>query len=82
MRLVGATDGFVRRPFLVDGLIKGLVGGGLALLLVWIAHSLIGQYLIRTTFFDRDLALLGVACGGVIGLLGSAVSVGRHLRHV
>lgn len=82
MRLVGATDGFVRRPFLIDGLIKGVLGGGLALLLAWLAHSLIDQYLIRITFFDQSTAIAGVACGGLIGLVGSAVSVGRHLRHV
>ncbi len=82
MRLVGATDGFVRRPFLVDGFLKGIVGGLLALLFVWGAHALIDQYLIQTTFFDRSMAALGVASGGFIGLLGSAVSVGRHLRHV
>jgi cell division transport system permease protein len=82
MRLVGATDGFVRRPFLVDGFLKGIVGGLLALLFVWGAHALINQYLIQTTFFDRSMAALGVASGGFIGLLGSAVSVGRHLRHV
>ncbi|HEX6537117.1 MAG TPA: permease-like cell division protein FtsX [Gemmatimonadaceae bacterium] len=82
MRLVGATDGFVRRPFLIDGFLKGVVGGGLALLLAWLAHSLIDQYLIRITFFEQGTAIAGVACGGLIGLLGSAVSVGRHLRRV
>src|SRR5690606_8325673 len=40
MRLVGATDWFVRRPFLLDGVVKGLLGGGLALLLTWGAHKL------------------------------------------
>ena len=82
MRLVGATDGFVRRPFLVDGFLKGVVGGAFALLLSWLAHSLISQYLIHTEFFDRGIALVGIACGGFIGLLGSALSVGRHLRRV
>lgn len=80
MRLVGATDGFVRRPFLVDGLIKGIVGGIIALLLVWLAHTAIDRYLIETDFFAPSLALLGIAAGGLIGLLGSGVSVGRHLR--
>lgn len=80
MRLVGATDGFVRRPFLIDGFLKGIIGGLVALLLAWLAHAAIDRYLIQTTFFDNSLAILGVFTGGVIGLVGSAVSVGRHLR--
>jgi cell division transport system permease protein len=82
MRLVGATDGFVRRPFLIDGFLKGVLGGLLALLLAWTAHALINDYLIQTQFFDRGTAVLGVLGGGLIGLLGSAASVGRHLREV
>ncbi|HEX6966545.1 MAG TPA: permease-like cell division protein FtsX [Gemmatimonadaceae bacterium] len=82
MRLVGATNGFVRRPFLLDGLLKGLLGGGLALLLTWGAHVAIDRYLVHTIFFDSDIAAIGVVCGGLIGLFGSAVSVGRHLRGV
>jgi cell division transport system permease protein len=82
MRLVGATDGFVRRPFLIDGFLKGLVGGLLALLLTWGANYLISHNLIQTVFFDPGIAFLGVLGGGIIGLLGSALSVGRHLRRV
>jgi cell division transport system permease protein len=82
MRLVGATDGFVRLPFLIDGFMKGLVGGLLALLLTWGANWLISHNLIQTFFFDPGIAFLGVLGGGIIGLLGSALSVGRHLRRV
>ncbi|MBA2685633.1 MAG: ABC transporter permease [Gemmatimonadaceae bacterium] len=82
MRLVGATDGFVRLPFLIDGFLKGLVGGLLALLLTWGANWLISHNLIQTFFFDPGIAFLGVLGGGIIGLLGSALSVGRHLRRV
>ncbi|MDQ2766420.1 MAG: ABC transporter permease [Gemmatimonadota bacterium] len=82
MRLVGATDGFVRFPFLIDGFLKGLVGGLLALFLTWGANWLISHNLIQTIFFDPGIATLGVLGGGVIGLLGSALSVGRHLRRV
>jgi cell division transport system permease protein len=80
MRLVGATDAFVRRPFLIDGFLKGLLGGVIALLLAWLAHTAIDRYLIQTSFFAPSLAFLGIVTGGLIGLLGSAVSVGRHLR--
>jgi cell division transport system permease protein len=82
MRLVGATDGFVRRPFLIDGFLKGVLGGVVALALAWFAHSLIDRYLIQTAFFAGGTAVLGILGGGLIGLLGSAVSVGRHLQDV
>ena len=82
MRLVGATDGFVRRPFLLEGFVKGVLGGLLALVLTWVAHRLISAYVIDTTFFDRRLAALGILFGAMIGLIGSAVSVGRHLRRI
>ena len=83
MRLVGATDGFIRRPFLIEGSIKGILGGILALILTYLAMRLLGQYLrFETTFFDRQLAIMGVLFGALMGLLGSLVSVGRHLKRV
>lgn len=82
MRLVGATDGFVRRPFLIEGFVKGVLGGVLALLLTWGASRLISSYFIQTVFFDSRLAMLGVLGGALLGTLGSAMSVGRHLRKV
>lgn len=82
MRLVGATDGFIRRPFLIEGFFKGVLGGTLALLCTWIASTLISRAFIQTEFFPASLAALGVAGGALIGVLGSALSVGRHLRRV
>jgi cell division transport system permease protein len=83
MRLVGATDGFIRRPFLVQGFLKGLVGGALALLLTWGATRLIESYLrFDTIFFDAGMAVGGIAFGALIGIAGTALSVRRHLRAV
>jgi cell division transport system permease protein len=82
MRLVGATDMFIRMPFLIDGVVKGLCGGLLALLLVWITNRVINEYFIETIFFDRQMMFLGVIGGAIMGVLGSLVSVGRHLRRV
>jgi cell division transport system permease protein len=82
MRLVGATDSYIRRPFLLEGFAKGVLGGLLALLLVWVCRLLIDRYIIETVFFDQRLAALGLLFGAMIGLIGSAVSVGRHLRNV
>ena len=82
MRLVGATDGFVRQPFLIEGFAKGVLGGLLALIGTWAAQTLISRAFIKTDFFPMSLALLGVLGGALIGGLGSALSVGRHLRRV
>lgn len=82
MRLVGATSGFVRRPFLIEGFLKGALGGALALGLTYAASVLVSRYFIATHFFRPEQAALGVLAGAVLGLLGSAVSVGRHLRGV
>jgi cell division transport system permease protein len=82
MRLVGATDSYIRRPFLLEGFAKGIAGGLLALLLTWLASLLINRYIVETSFFDQRTAALGLLFGALIGLIGSAVSVGRHLRSV
>lgn len=82
MRLVGATDSYIRRPFLIEGVAKGILGGVLALMLTYGARSLIDRYLIKTVFFDARIALLGLLFGALLGLVGSAFSVGRHLRRV
>lgn len=82
MRLVGATDAYIRRPFLIEGIAKGVLGGLLALLLTYVARTIIDRYLIQTIFFDTKIALLGLLFGAMIGLVGSAFSVGRHLRRV
>jgi cell division transport system permease protein len=83
MRLVGSTDGFIRRPFLIEGSITGILGGFVALVMTYMAMRVLEQYLhFETAFFDRRLALVGILFGAMMGLVGSALSVGRHLRQV
>lgn len=82
MRLVGATDGFIRRPFLLQGALKGLLGGLVAVGLSYAAYVLINRFLIASSFFTALQALAVVVFGTVIGLIGSLLSVGRHLRRV
>jgi cell division transport system permease protein len=82
MRLVGATDGFIRRPFLLQGALKGLLGGLVAVGLSYAAYVLINRFLIASSFFTALQALAVVVFGAVIGLMGSLLSVGRHLRRV
>lgn len=82
MRLVGATNHFVRLPYLIDGTLKGLAGGAIAAALAWTAVQLVSQHLMAAQFFNAEQVMLGIAAGGVLGLVGSWLSVGRHLRRV
>lgn len=82
MRVVGATDGFVRRPFLIEGTIMGALGGVLALGLTWVTNEVIARVVFTAQFFDPKLSVAGIFAGALIGLAGSAFSVGRHLKRV
>ncbi|HET8622244.1 MAG TPA: permease-like cell division protein FtsX [Gemmatimonadales bacterium] len=86
MRLVGATNNFIRGPFLLEGALKGLLGGLLSLVLCYAGYRLFTgsgtASLSGLVFFGPDLMVLLVVFGVLIGLGGSLVSVGRHLRNV
>jgi cell division transport system permease protein len=86
MRLVGATNGYIRRPFVLEGLIMGVLGGLLAAAMCWTVFAVfqsssaeMGQTLVF--FGNVELAMI-LLFGTSIGYFGSLVSVGRHLRHV
>ena len=83
MRLVGATNGFIRGPFLLEGAIAGLIGGGLAWLMTW------GTYWGAHAFLQFEVAWIpptwifaGLATGAVFGAIASTLAIGRHLREV
>lgn len=82
MRLVGATDGFIRRPFLLEGIVTGLLGGMLAGFLTYAAFRLIDAVLLRIEWLPFDWVVAGVVAGTLFGFLSSAVAVRRHLRAV
>jgi cell division transport system permease protein len=86
MRLVGATNRYVRGPFLLEGALKGVLGGLLAALMCWASFAIFrgttGELGASLVFFTAPELALGVVFGTGIGLLGSLLSVGRHLRHV
>jgi cell division transport system permease protein len=92
MKLVGATDGFARRPFLYSGIWYGLGGGVLALLFVAVAVGLLAkpvdrlaglygsQFHLQGLKFGFGVAVLALAVG--LGWLGSWFAATRHIRGI
>ena len=89
-KLLGATNGTIRRPFYYYGALLGILGGGAAALMVWGAISVLNvgvQDLARTYASSFSLHMLEEAdlaaillFAGVLGWLGAWLSASRHLR--
>jgi len=86
MRLVGATNGYIRRPFVLEGVMMGILGGALAAAMCWGVFAAfrgsMGEVRGTLVFFGTTEIALIILFGTSIGYFGSLVSVGRHLRHV
>jgi cell division transport system permease protein len=87
MKLVGASNWFVRTPFLVEGLIEGLVGAALAVLAGWFGYrwfiSNLDLGIIDTevpSSFLMSRGLIVLAFGAIAGALGSLVGLRRYLQ--
>mgnify|MGYP001816626389 FL=1 len=92
MKLIGGTDGFIRRPFLYTGFWYGLFGGVIAWLLVSLSLSILrdpverltGLYQSQFELSGLDITTTGMLIGTsiLLGLAGSWLAVGRHLRDI
>lgn len=82
MRLVGARDGFIRRPFLLEGAMAGLLGGGVALALTWVTHRAVSSYFFAVEWIPLTWVAGGIALGILFGVLSSSLAVRKHLREV
>lgn len=82
MRLVGATDGFIRRPFLLEGLLTGLLGAAAAAALTHGTYLTVRSTLFELEWIPSSWVAAGIAAGVLLGVLSSLASVHRHLRGV
>ncbi|PWI57644.1 permease-like cell division protein FtsX [Sulfoacidibacillus thermotolerans] len=88
MKLVGATDGFIRGPFFVEGTLMGIFGALIPSVLLyegyrWIRHqvALFPPFSLLPTPYVMDrVVLVLLACGLFIGVWGSLVSMRKFLR--
>lgn len=89
MKYVGATNGFVRTPFIIEGVIVGIAGALLSSLLLFYAYGLLynnfnqvleGIYLLRPGLMLMELLIINSVYGILIGGLGAAFAVSKHLK--
>jgi cell division transport system permease protein len=92
IKLIGGTDTFIRRPFLYTGFWYGLLGGVIALILIELAlwflsgpvNNLAALYSSEFRLANIDLITTAALLSGgtLLGLCGSWLAVGRHLRAI
>lgn len=92
IKLVGGTNGFIRRPFLYAGVLQGLLGAVAAWVILGIGLVFLGgpigdlSALYGSEFslagLDHFASLTLLATGALLGWLGSRIAVGRHLRAI
>jgi cell division transport system permease protein len=82
MRLVGAKRGFIRRPFLIEGAIAGLIGGVLAWILTYLTYRGVYAFLFALAWIPAPWIGIGLASGAAFGAFSSALAIRRHLREI
>ena len=95
MKYVGATNGFIRLPFIVEGISLGVISGGLSYGIIYFAYDYLVKWVSsqNATWFSQIISdlipfaevsqylLLGFLGGGaLIGLFGCVAFIGKHLK--
>jgi cell division transport system permease protein len=94
MKLIGATDSFVRAPFIVEGLMLGLIGSIIPLIILyftynWLLNKIVTKFSVLNSLSNillsvndvyRYLIPVSLILGIGIGLAGSIITVRKHLR--
>ncbi|SHK49863.1 permease-like cell division protein FtsX [Tepidibacter formicigenes] len=92
MKYIGATDWFIRGPFIVEGIILGSLGGILALSITYFgynyfynklnmpSYSIFSGYVLPISSIINSLILIFMVMGVGIGIIGSVISLRRYLK--
>ena len=91
MKMVGATNGFIRMPFIIEGLVLGMLGGGLAFVAVWglynvitgkLVGTLTGNFISVVPFSNVGIEMFVVfmAVSVMVGVFGGVNAIRNYLK--
>ena len=91
MKMVGATNGFIRFPFVVEGLIMGLLGAGIGFLLQWVIYNFISDRILNSMAGNlitvlpfasimTPLLLVYLTVGVLVGAFGGGMAIRNYLK--
>jgi len=79
MKLIGATDSFIKRPFLFEGLAQGIIGGIFSSIFIYVLIKSLAFFLEISFAIDPKLYLVIILSGAILGFLGYLWSVKKFL---
>ena len=91
MKMVGASNGFIRMPFVIEGLVLGILGGGIAYFFEWGIYNVIFNKasagmtrmlfnLIPFSAFQSPLLLIYLGAGVLVGAVGGSMAIRNYLK--
>ena len=93
MKYVGATNGFIRWPFIVEGMIIGIVASIISIVIIGVAYSLVAEQIVNSKFMQmmnmslisfsdmfNSIIVVYMLLGIGIGALGSVISMRKYLK--
>lgn len=92
MKYVGATNGFIRGPFIIEGIVLGVIGSIISIVIVMFGYKymigifntslngMLSTYLIPTKEILKDVIIIFVTLGAGVGALGSMISLRKFLK--
>ena len=80
MKTVGATDAYIRRPFVLEGLFTGLAGGLVALGLTFAGYSIVDRTFLALEWLPDSWVAAGVVFAAFLGMVAAARAVVKELK--
>ena len=91
MKMVGATNGFIRLPFVIEGLVLGILGGGLAFLAEWGLYNVVTEKLVSSITGSLievvpfqsvalEVFVIFMAVGILVGAFGGVNAIRNYLK--